>query len=139
MRVIGWQRALNVFLLEWQERYKQTGFVPGATDCAHFAGDWVLRLTGVDPLADYRGRYVTREAGEAMLAELDGSLLAALEKRFGAPIASAKAHRGDLAYKHDVGIGIYFTSGARMVALFLGEGGFVMHRAADTDHAFAVR
>lgn len=139
MRVVGWQRALNVFLLEWQGIYKERGFVPGATDCAHFAADWALRLTGDDPLADYRGRYTTREAGDALLAELDGSLLQALEKRFGAPIPPARAQRGDLAYKHDVGIGIYFTSGARMVALFLGEGGFVMHRALDTDHAFAVR
>jgi hypothetical protein len=139
MRKPGWQRALNEFLIRWERVYKERGLVPGETDCAHFAGDWVLELTGADPLTGYRGAYATKEAGDALLVEIDGSLLQALEKRFGAPVHPSKALRGDIAFKADVGIGIYFTSGARMFALFLGEGGFIMHRAADTDHAFAVR
>ena len=139
MRIDGWQRALNAHILEAQERYRASGFRYGAFDCVHFAADWVLRLTGEDPLAAYRGRYATRIDGEALLAELDGTLLDALRKRFGEPLHPSHAMRGDIAYLDGVGCGIYFTSGARMAALFLGDGGFVLHRARDTTHAFAVR
>lgn len=139
MRINGWQRALNVYILDAQERYKREGFKHGAFDCVHFAADWVARVTGEDPLAAYRGRYATQEQGEALLLELDGTLVDALTKRFGQPIHPAHAQRGDIAYKAGVGCGIYFTSGARMVALFLGDGGFVDIRARATDHAFSVK
>lgn len=139
MRVQGWQRTLNEYILNAQDRYRAAGFQYGAFDCVHFAADWVFRLTGDDHLAAYRGRYSTQAEGEALLAEIDGTLLEALKKRFGAPIHPAHAQRGDIAYLDGVGCGIYFTSGARMAALFLGDGGFVMHRARDTTHAFAVR
>lgn len=141
MRVAGWARKLNEHILAWQERYQREGFAWGATDCVHFAGDWVRTLTGQDPLEQYRGRYSTEEEARALLAELDGSLYDALVKRFGEPVHPMKAQRGDLAYMA-IGelecCGILFTSGARMVALFLGEGGFAMHRARDMLHAFRV-
>lgn len=139
MRIEGWARELNKYVGDAQVRYKAHGFAYGAFDCVHFAADWVKRLTGDDPLADYRDRYDSKETGEALLAELDGTLLQALEKRFGPPIHPAHAMRGDIAYLDGVGCGIYFTSGTRMCALFLGDGGFVLHRASDTTHAFAVR
>lgn len=139
MRIDGWPRALNEYIVGAQEQFKAQGFAYGAFDCVHFAAGWVERLTGVDPLAAYRGRYDSKESGEVLLAELDGTLLQALEQRFGPPLHPAHAMRGDVAYLDGVGCGIYFTSGTRMLALFLGDGGFVMHRASETTHAFAVR
>jgi Domain of unknown function (DUF6950) len=32
---------------------------PGALDCGVFMADWVLQITGIDPIADVRGRYRT--------------------------------------------------------------------------------
>jgi hypothetical protein len=138
MRKPGWPRLLNEFLIAAQDRYRRVGFTWGREDCIHFAGDWVQRLTGDDPIADYRGRYSTAAEAFALLAELDGTLYDALVKRFGDPVHPAKAMRGDLAYIAPDKCGIMFTSGARMMGLFLGEGGFVLHRARDIDHAFRV-
>jgi hypothetical protein len=140
VRIDGWQRALNVYIIDAQERYKREGFSYAGIHCAPWCADWVQILTGgQDPMAEYRGRYSTQSEAEALLAELDGTLLEALTKRLGQPIHPAHAMRGDIAYKASVGCGIYFTSGARMIALFLGDGGFVDLRADATDHAFAVR
>lgn len=142
MRIPGWQRSLNEYVIEAQERYKRDGFAYGSFDCVHFAADWVLKLTGTDHLAAYRGQYATAEEGAEKLAELDGgSLRQALVNRFGEPVHPIKAMRGDIAYAQFGGqecCGILFTSGARMVALFLAEGGFALHRAQDVEHAFRV-
>jgi cell wall-associated NlpC family hydrolase len=137
MRVAGWQRRLNEFVIATEQRYKAVGFKPGEFDCVHFVADWVQVLTGTDPLGDYRGAYTSIEQGLALIRE--GGLRQALEARFGAPVEPSKAMRGDVAFCESLQMcGIYFTSGARMCALFLGEGGFTLRRARDTDFAFRV-
>lgn len=105
--------------------------------CTTFAGDWVLRVTGQDPIAEYRAKYSTEAEARALLAELDGTLLDALKKRFGEPVHPSKAQRGDIAYFNDA-CGICFVHGARMEALFLGERGFSVHRMRDIDWVFRV-
>ena len=50
---------LNEYLIEAEDRYRRTGFAWGRDDCVHFAGDWVLKLTGEDPIEEYRGKYST--------------------------------------------------------------------------------
>jgi hypothetical protein len=139
MRVSGWQRKLSEYIIASQDKYKREGFGYDRTHCVTFAGDWVQILTGIDPIADYRGQYTTEEEAKALLEQLDGTLYQALQKRFGDPVHPAKAQRGDIAYREaEKMCGIYFTSGARTVALFLGEGGFTLRRARETDHAFRV-
>lgn len=130
---------LNQYIIEAQERYKRNGFQWGRFDCVHFAGNWAKRQTGVDPLEGYRGAYKTQAAAAALLKDRDGTLYRALRHRFGNPVHPAFAQRGDIAYrKAEKACGIYFTSGARTMALFLSEGGFALIRARDTDWAFRV-
>lgn len=139
MRVEGWQRKLNLYLQDVQRRYVGGGLQWGVLDCAHYAGDWVQILTGVDPIADLRGTYST-EAGAVEILAAEGGLRAALVSRLGDPVNPARATRGDVAYREDeTALGIYLTSGVQMRALFLGRGGFTMHRLRDTDLAFPAR
>lgn len=134
MRIQGWQRRLNVYLIEAQERYRAEGFGYGRFDCCTFAGDWAQVLTGVDYLGDLRGAYSTRDEAMELIG---GDLYSQLCARLGDPVHPASAQRGDIAYMaSSQACGIYFTSGARMAALFLTDGGFTLHRASDTDHAF---
>ena len=138
-RRAGWARLLNEYILRAQERYQRNGFSWGRMDCCHFAGNWVQLCTGIDVLADYRGKYRTEEEAFALLSANDGTLYDALVKRLGEPVHPSHAQRGDIAYSESLkACGIFFTSGARTMALFLGEGGFALHRAKDTDHAFRV-
>jgi hypothetical protein len=139
MRIVGWQRALNAYLIDAQERYKAEGFRWGAFDCVHFLGDWIRIATGDDPLADFRGQYSTREEAFALLERTYGSLQLALTARIAPPVHASKAARGDGAFISSLNAcGIFFTSGGRMCALFLGEGGFALHRARDIYLAFKV-
>lgn len=105
-------------------------------NCVTFVCDWVNDVSGVDPIAIYRG---TVETKEQAMAQLGGDLLTSLIEVFGPSIHPVKAQRGDIVYRSaEDACGILFTSGARMNALFLGEGGFTMHRATNCDHAFRV-
>ena len=140
MRVIGWQSKLSEYLIAAQDKYKREGFGYDRTHCVTFAGDWVQILTGVDPIADYRGQYTTEAEAMALLEQLDVTLYQALQKRFGDPVHPAKAQRGDIAYRESEKMcGIFFTAGARMEALFLVDGGFARYRVRHIDHAFQVR
>lgn len=139
MRPANWPRLLNEYIVQAQARYREIGFKPGEFDCCTFAAGWVRLMTGVDHLAEYRGKYSTETEGRALIESVDGSLLEALTKRLGEPVHPSMAQRGDIALRvNDGACGIYFTSGVRMLAVFLGEGGFVLHRIKDTDHAFRV-
>lgn len=42
-------------------------FIWGASDCVLFPADWVLRRTGRDPAAAYRGRYRTAIGAERII------------------------------------------------------------------------
>ncbi len=140
MRINGWPRKLNEYILEAQERYKEGGFIWGEFDCCTFGGDWVKLCTGIDPIADYRKQYSNKEDAFNLLERLDGSLYDALQRQLGDPVHPSSAQRGDIAYAEDLtAVGIYFTSGARTQALFLGIKGFALHKAEECTHAFKVR
>jgi hypothetical protein len=124
---------LSEFVVDVQERYKRDGFAWGERDCCVLWAEWVEKMTGVDHMADLRGKYSTR--AEA-LKLAGGDLRSALAARLGPAVPMAQANRGDLALMGDA-VGILFTSG-RLYALFLGEGGFTLHRAEDCDCAFHV-
>jgi hypothetical protein len=55
----------------------------GDCDCALFAAGWVRIVRGVDPAADLRGTYSTRN-GAYLLMRAEGGLLAVIERRMAA-------------------------------------------------------
>lgn len=133
MRPAGWQRMLSEYVLEAQERYKREGFAWGRFDCCTFVGGWVHLMTGVDHMAQFAGKYSTREEAIAILG---GSLKDKVAELIGPPVHVAHAGRGDIAIDNDA-LGLMFTSG-RLYAIFLGDGGFVLQRAEDCECAFRV-
>jgi hypothetical protein len=140
MRAGNWPRLLNQYVTDLSVRAKTESFAYGRFDCVHMLADWIKLCTGVDHLADYRGAYSSKDEADAMLAELDGDLLTALEKRLGPKLHPSQGMRGDAVYRSaDGSCGFLFTSGARMRGLFLSEqGGLVLHRLQDIDYAFRV-
>jgi len=48
------------------------GFGPREMDCCIWAADWVLKRTGIDPAADWRGRYGSRREYMRMLLARGG-------------------------------------------------------------------
>lgn len=76
-----------------------TPFVLGRMDCSLWAADWVLRQTGIDPAASWRGAYGTeREYMRLLLSE--GGLVRVAARamtRLGARrVAPADAQPGDV-------------------------------------------
>ncbi len=67
-RVSNWPMELSLFLRE----RRHTPFAWGTNDCLMFAADLVLRLTGQDLAAAWRGTYDTEEQANALLAEHGG-------------------------------------------------------------------
>ncbi|MGB3044533.1 MAG: hypothetical protein WBB98_15240 [Xanthobacteraceae bacterium] len=47
-------------------------FRPGSLDCAVFMADWIKLVTGVDPIADQRGRYATTDEYRALVGREGG-------------------------------------------------------------------
>lgn len=70
-----WEAPLAVYL----DQVSARPFAWGRLDCAMFAGDWVTRITGADPIAEFRGRYRT-ELGCARILKREGGLLALTER-----------------------------------------------------------
>lgn len=133
MRPAGWQRALSEYVIAAQDRYMRDGFAWGRFDCCTFVGGWVHLMTGVDHMAQFVGRYSTRD--EAM-ALVHGNLKATVAQVLGPAVPVAHAGRGDIVLDGDA-LGLMFTSG-RLYALFLGDGGFVLRRPEDCECAFRV-
>jgi len=94
---------------DWPERLfavvetsRSRAFAWGSHDCALFACDCVLAITGTDPAAWFRGRYRAKRKGYALLKRFagGGGLSATWEKIAAAhgyaEIAPAFAGRGDI-------------------------------------------
>ena len=82
-------------LAEAIARAKAEPFIWGAHDCVLWAASAVEATTGVDYMADFRGRYKSA-AGAARLIKREGPTLAeAVDKRF-ARVPACRAQRGDL-------------------------------------------
>lgn len=82
----------------WAERAEMP-FAWGAQDCVSFAADAALALTGIDPLAEFRGRYEDEESAYKLVGE--GGLQAFVSQlmaQFGAQECPVEfAQRGDWA------------------------------------------
>ena len=91
-RLLFWPRALDALV---RERMNQP-FAWGTNDCALFAADCVLEVTGVDPAADVRGTYDSAASAARML-EKAGGVFGLAQARLGPRIAATLAQVGDVA------------------------------------------
>jgi len=87
-------------LPDWPERLaavvqarRHVPFKWGSNDCASFAADVALALTGRDPLATLRGQWASESEALAVLQRLKGLAWAA-RRLLGPPVAMAMAPRG---------------------------------------------
>ncbi|MEW7867465.1 DUF6950 family protein [Aeromonas diversa] len=71
-------------------------FVWGQSDCCLFTADACAAVSGVDPAADYRGRYTTEIGARRVLLKQHGSIAAVLDDHFDR-IPVTMAQRGDAA------------------------------------------
>lgn len=132
-RVEHWAtRAYHTFLLE----RAHAPFVWGRQDCALFAADGVLALTGVDIAADFRGQYTDEVSAFAAIARVTGVVHGAVADA--AAYCAAKhglvewkyplmAQRGDLVVLEESGrliAGLVHLNGRHLVCA--GENG--LHR-----------
>jgi len=90
---------------DWPERLprfyrarRNEPFAWGANDCATFAADWVLEMTGTDPIADIRGWTDALEAMRVMQSL--GGFRQAVSDRLGDPIDWRLAPRGGVVMMH---------------------------------------
>lgn len=99
----------------------------GEHDCGLFAGDCVLAMTGIDPVALYRGQYADEEGARATMRLLSGGGLRAV---WNAALGPARnnvrmAGRGDVVLVAIGGVeATGIVAGARVACL--SEAGLVM-------------
>lgn len=91
MRFENWPEMLQ----EQIKHAKLKSFEWGKFDCCLFAADTVYAMTGVDPVAEFRGRYSTR-IGAAKLIKAAGGFEAMITAVLGPPKSILKVSRGDV-------------------------------------------
>lgn len=93
MRHPDWPELLAEFI----EVRRDRAFAWGSHDCVLMAADWIEQATGVDPIADLRGRWTDALQAARTIAEV-GGLNAAVTARLGrAHDCVLMARRGDVA------------------------------------------
>lgn len=120
-RLPDWEDRLAAYLAERHaaSRFGYAHAIDAAQDdCCTFAAGAVLAITGVDAMAEFRGRYRTRIGSLRALRRIGaGSLADTLDGKFGR-IRPAFAQRGDLVM---TGSGLAVCMGAE--ALQAGDEG----------------
>jgi hypothetical protein len=138
-----WQQELHAFL----EARGRRPFAWGSNDCALFAADAVLAITGTDLGAAFRGKYGTQEGAAAQMQQVCGSsdaldLAAHLCAQAGFPKwpHANVAQRGDVIVLANAdgshSLGIVGLNGVH--ALFVTEAGLRRMRARDCIAAWHV-
>lgn len=113
-RTGDWEQALSQYLAERETKPHKYG----THDCALFGAGAVMAMTGVDPAAEFRGKYQSAAgATKALIKYGAGTLEATMDAKFPLiPIGFAR--RGDLVfYEGNVGV-MWFG-----FALFAGQEG----------------
>lgn len=90
MKPQDWPERLAQF---WRDR-RSMPFAWGSNDCCSLAADWVVEMTGADPMAGLRGVDNAISAGRTL--EALGGMRAAVTGRLGEPIDWMLAQRGDV-------------------------------------------
>jgi hypothetical protein len=130
MRHENWPSRLSDFIGAASGR----PFSWGSSDCCLFAADWVQEATGIDPAAEYRGRYRTEAGAARLLNRLGGSVEAAVDKALGMPLTSPLlAQRGDIALV-DGALGIVIGGEVALMS----EAGLVLHPLAMAARAWRI-
>jgi hypothetical protein len=121
-RFPDWAARLEFFLLEQAERR----FEYGRWDCCLFVCDAIAVMTGVDPAAEFRGRYDSaRTAGQLIRrsygAHSVAAIAAGVAARFGMrEVPMRLAGRGDVVLirrKRDSSLGLVALDGAHVIVL----------------------
>ncbi|WP_295560634.1 hypothetical protein [uncultured Sphingomonas sp.] len=132
-RHAGWETALHDYLAALSGAV----FVWGRLDCALFAAGAVEAMTGVDPAADFRGRYSTPNGAVRALRRYGaGTLEATIAARFG-EIRTAFARRGDLVLVDGM-VGVCVGADAVFIGETDGEAGLVRFPRTSWQKAWAV-
>ena len=114
MRKLDWPNRLNKYFLSVKnERFDDENY--GTFNCAIFTGGAVKAITGIDHLAEFTGKYRTKEEADVILKTIgNGSLLKTIRKKFGPPVHGAFGQRGDIAW-YDGACGIIIGSTALFI------------------------
>lgn len=100
MRLEGWETLLN----EQIEKARHTPFKWGEHDCLTWACNCLLAITGVDYLADIRGRYKTKAGAYKLIKKQGDSLTDCIDQHV-QRVSVKMAKRGDVVmYEGAVGI-----------------------------------
>jgi len=91
MRYRDWATRLHQEIQAASER----PFLWGEFDCCLFAADCCVAVCGIDPAADYRGRYTTGTGAKRVLRSTHGSLEGAWDACF-KRVPIAMRQRGDV-------------------------------------------
>lgn len=121
-RLQGWRGALNAAVAA----HRGHGFAWGTHDCATFAADCVLAMTGIDFAASFRGRYDSAEGAARLLAAAGYRSHVDLAAAVLPEIHPAEACRGDIAVvptEANPALGV--VTGATIALFGLGGIGFV--------------
>lgn len=91
-RLPDWEARLAAYL----EPLRLRPFAWGRHDCCTFSGGAVAAMTGVDPMAEFRGRYSTPRGSVRALRRIGaGTLAATLDAKFES-VPAPLAQRGDI-------------------------------------------
>ena len=94
-RCNNWELRLYERAAEWQEKI----FAYGTADCTAFCGDCVHAMTGINPWAEWAGKYKgARSAAKLIRKRGHHSLFHVLQFIFGRSVHIAMAQRGDIVY-----------------------------------------
>lgn len=133
MRLSNWEPLLQEFLAE----RRSAPFAYGKNDCAMFVSDAVLAMTGIDPAADFRGKYRTKAGSIRVLRKIgDGDLVSTFAARFSEKPVSF-ALRGDIVFDGEA-VGICVGSQAAFVGVHENCEGLFLSPMSEMQRAFAV-
>lgn len=109
----NWRSALAAEV----ERHRLVPFAWGRADCALFAADCVLAMTGVDLAADFRGRYRTAGGSVRAIRKAGYKDLPALLAALLPEVHPVTARAGDVALvESDEGLTAAIVTGATIAA-----------------------
>lgn len=93
-RLATWEAALS----EYVAAMRHVPFEYGENDCCTFISGAVEAMTGVDPMAEFRGKYDSLKGSMKALKSIGaGDLESTLDAKFPA-VSVSHARRGDVAF-----------------------------------------
>jgi hypothetical protein len=102
MRNEGWESLLAQQIAEARGKT----FEWGVHDCVLWCADWIGKVTGIDPAAEWRGTYSTEEEAQAILGSLGFASTSELASHHLEEKPVSMASRGDLMLHPSGSLGI---------------------------------